>query len=140
MMVIEKAADTAAHWPVEQYENVFSSAAPTRVALVLTEDNDIQGFVIARVVHDEWEVENIVVARAARRRGLGARLLNDVVERARAEGATAVSLEVRESNHAARALYEKQAMQESGRRRRYYQFPDEDAIFYRIDLFLVAPF
>ena len=52
---------------------------------------------------------------------------------ARARGAKAVFLEVRESNQAARALYEKWAFLESGRRRRYYQEPDEDAILYRID-------
>ena len=48
-------------------------------------------------------------------------------------GAKAVFLEVRESNYAARALYEKWAFVESGRRRRYYQDPNEDAILYRID-------
>ena len=49
------------------------------------------------------------------------------------EGAAAVFLEVRESNRAARALYEKWAFLESGRRRGYYKDPEEDAILYRID-------
>ena len=51
-------------------------------------------------------------------------------------GAGAVFLEVRESNRAARALYEKWAFLESGRRRGYYKDPEEDAILYRLD-FLV---
>ena len=75
---------------------------------------------------------NIAVAGPARRRGLGTRLLGEFLDLARARGADAVFLEVRESNRAARALYEKWAFLECGRRRRYYQDPDEDAILYRI--------
>jgi len=50
---------------------------------------------------------------------------------ARAKGAQSIFLEVRESNQAARSLYEKWAFVESGRRIRYYQNPQEDAIAYR---------
>ena len=133
MMVLEKNAATAAHWSVERYEDLLSSSEPNRVALVLSEENGVQGFVIARVVRDEWEIENIAVAGVARRRGLGSRLLSELLGMARARGAKAVFLEVRESNRAARALYEKWMFVEHGRRRRYYQDPDEDAILYRID-------
>jgi ribosomal-protein-alanine N-acetyltransferase len=133
MMLLEKTAATAAHWSAEQYEGLFRSSEPNRVALVLNEERDLKAFVIARVVRDEWEIENIAVAGAAQRRGLGTRLLGELLESARAKGAKAIFLEVRESNHAARGLYEKWAFLESGRRRRYYQDPDEDAILYRID-------
>ena len=78
---------------------------------------------IARVVGEEWEIENIAVAGSARRRGLGTRLLGELLDMARAKGAAAVFLEVRESNQAARALYEKWAFLESGRRRGYYRDP-----------------
>ena len=80
----------------------------------------------------EWEIENIAVAGPARRRGLGTRLLGELLDLARGRGADAVFLEVRESNHAARALYEKWAFLESGRRRGYYKDPEEDAILYRL--------
>ncbi len=133
MMALEQQAATAAHWSGEQYAALFSVADSGRVALVVSDDSGIQGFVIAHVVRDEWEIENIAVAGAVRRCGLGTRLLGELLDMARARRATAVFLEVRESNHAARALYEKWAFLESGRRRRYYQDPDEDAILYRID-------
>jgi [ribosomal protein S18]-alanine N-acetyltransferase len=133
MMVLEKTAATAAHWSAQQYQALFPSSESNRVALVLNEENDLKAFVIARVVRDEWEIENIAVAGAARRRGLGSRLLGQVLEMAKAKEAKAIFLEVRESNQAARALYEKWAFVESGHRRRYYQDPDEDAILYRID-------
>jgi [ribosomal protein S18]-alanine N-acetyltransferase len=132
MMELEKRAATAAHWSAAQYEALFSASHPERVALIL-EEAELQGFVIARVVAEEWEIENIAIAGSARRRGLGTRLLGELLDLARAKGAAAVFLEVRESNRVARALYEKWAFLESGRRRRYYKDPEEDAILYRID-------
>jgi [ribosomal protein S18]-alanine N-acetyltransferase len=133
MIELERHAATAAHWSREQYEELFRSSATGRIALVLSEESCLQGLVIARVVGAEWEIENIAVAGPARRRGLGTRLLGELLDMARAQGAVAVFLEVRESNQAARTLYEKWAFCEGGRRRRYYKNPDEDAILYRLD-------
>ena len=133
MMALEKRAATAAHWSAEQYEALFRASDPGRVALILWEESDLQGFVIARVVGKEWEIENIAVAGPARRRGLGTRLLGELLDSARAKDAVAVFLEVRESNQAARALFEKWAFRESGRRPRYYKDSAEDAILYRLD-------
>jgi ribosomal-protein-alanine N-acetyltransferase len=133
MMSLEKHSATAAHWSADQYAAIFGAASSGRVALVIHEESDCHGFVIAREVSTEWEIENIAVAGSARRRGLGTRLLGELLDLAKARGAVAVFLEVRESNQAARALYEKSAFLESGRRRRYYKNPQEDAILYRLD-------
>jgi ribosomal-protein-alanine N-acetyltransferase len=134
IMELEKRAATAAHWSAAQYEALFPAANPERVALIVEEETKLHGFVIARVVAEEWEIENIAVADSAQRRGLGARLLGELLDRARATGAAAIFLEVRESNQAARALYEKWSFLESGSRRAYYADPQEDAILYRLDL------
>jgi [ribosomal protein S18]-alanine N-acetyltransferase len=133
MMELEKRAATAAHWSAAQYDALFHASAPERVALILDEEAELQAFVIARVVAEEWEIENIAVAGSARRRGLGTRLLGELLDLARAKGAVAVFLEVRQSNLAARALYEKWAFRESGCRPGYYEYPEEDAILYRLD-------
>jgi len=132
IMALEKHAATAAHWSVEQYEALFRTSGPDRVALLIEEEPRVQGFVIARVVGEEWEVENMAIAGPARRRGLGTRLFGQLLDLARARGAKAVFLEVRESNRAARALYEKWAFLENGSRKRYYKDPIEDAILYRL--------
>jgi ribosomal-protein-alanine N-acetyltransferase len=132
MMALEKHAATAAHWSVEQYEAMFRAPGGERVALIVEEESQVQGFVIAHGVGAEWEIENIAVAGAARRRGLGTRLLGELLELARAKGAEAVFLEVRASNRAAQALYEKWAFTPSGLRKRYYKDPEEDAILYRL--------
>jgi ribosomal-protein-alanine N-acetyltransferase len=134
MMALERHAGTAAHWSSEQYEIALSGERPSRVVLIVEEDAGVQGFIAGRALGAEWEIENIAVARPARRRGLGTRLLGKFLDLARHQDAKAVFLEVRESNQAARRLYEKWAFVERGRRKHYYREPEEDAIVYRLDL------
>jgi len=134
MLAIEKHAATAAHWSIEQYEALFRASG--QIALIVQEETQqekaqVRGFIIARAIGVEWEIENIALAGPARRRGLGTRLLGEFLDLARAQGAEAVFLEVRESNRAARALYEKWSFMRSGRRQKYYKDPEEDAILYR---------
>jgi ribosomal-protein-alanine acetyltransferase len=131
MMVVEKHSVTASHWSRGQYEALFSGTSPRRAALVIEEERVIQGFLVAREVGSEWEIENIAVAGPARRRGLGSQLVGEFLNLARERGAESVFLEVRESNRAARALYEKWAFVEAGRRTAYYREPEEDAVLYR---------
>ncbi len=140
MLDLERRAGTAAHWSEADYRRLLASeGCPTsaqqmcaggRVALVIEEEG-IRGFIIARALGKEWEIENLAVAGEARRGGLATRLVSELLERARADGAKAVLLEVRESNVAARQLYEKWAFEQCGRRRGYYSEPSEDAVLYR---------
>jgi [ribosomal protein S18]-alanine N-acetyltransferase len=132
MMRLVSHSATAAHWSREQYDRVFGEGTPRRVALVIEETKNLQGFLVAHEVATEWEIENVAVDGAARRRGLGTRLLGEFLKLARAARASAVFLEVRESNRAARLLYEKWSFEESGRRSGYYTQPQEDAIIYRL--------
>jgi len=134
MMRLVNHSATAAQWSRAQYDRVFGEGAPRRLAFVIEEESVLQGFLVAHEIAQEWEIENIAIAGAARRRGLGTGLLGAFLERARAEKGTSVFLEVRESNHAARLLYGKWAFEESGRRSGYYAQPREDAIVYRLSL------
>ena len=136
MMAVEQRAATAAHWSVADYARLFA-AGSQYLALVL-EEQQVEGFVVGRGMGAEWELENIAVAGAARRRGLGTRLVAELLDRARQAGAHHIFLEVRESNRAARSLYEKWAFVECGRRKGYYRQPDEDAVLYRFT-FSVIP-
>ena len=88
----------------------------------------IAGFVVALCLGQEWEIENIVVDSALRRRGCANLLLRELLSLASNEGAGRVLLEVRESNQAARAFYARWGFQMIGRRRNYYRDPEEDAI------------
>ena len=103
--------------------------------MVIQEDSAVVGFVVGRGAAGEWEIENIAVTGAARRRGLGSRLLGEFLHHVRSSGAAEVFLEVRESNRAARKLYEKWAFIEAGRRKSYYQDPQEDALVLKFYFF-----
>jgi len=144
MLALERSSATAAHYSEEQYNQatrqglepgaagrpVCCGEGKNRLALVVEEDSQVKGFLIGRVLGDEWEIENVVVAEGARKRGLGAALVGEFVKIAREEGGRTVYLEVRESNTAARRLYERSHFVETGRRKTYYRDPEEDAILY----------
>lgn len=131
MTALAKHAATAAHWNEQAYRDALApGAVPERVVLVV-EEGAVLGFVVARALGDEWEIENLAVSGPARRRGLGSRLVGEVLDRARGRGARSVFLEVRESNHAARMLYQKWAFVPAGRRKAYYSDPVEDALLFQ---------
>ncbi len=120
---------TAAQWNQAEYAGIFApEAQPIRTALVIEQDGVVAGFVVGRQTGDEWEIENIAVTGPARRCGLGTRLLGEFLDMVRNRGGRVIFLEVRESNLAARALYEKWAFVETGRRKMYYADPAEDAL------------
>lgn len=142
---LERECATAAHWTEQQYRQALDREGSARLLLVAEASRlpssrsevksvaptDMLGFLIARHLAPEWELENIVVAPAARRRGLGRGLLNALLSAARETNSDSVFLEVRESNAAARTLYEKAGFGQTGCRKSYYSNPREDAILYR---------
>jgi [ribosomal protein S18]-alanine N-acetyltransferase len=139
-MRLERQSATAGHWTEDQYRNALKSGSTKCLVLVIessptTPPSDappsILGFLVAQHIAPEWELENIVVAASARRKGLGKCLLQHLITAAREINSTAVLLEVRESNTAARALYEKAGFVQTGRRKSYYINPQEDAVLYR---------
>ena len=95
------------------------------------------GFILMRAVADEAEILTLAVRPAARRGGLGGRLVGEGVLAAAARGATRVFLEVAEDNLAARALYERTGFVEAGRRPGYYAAADggrRDALLLALNL------
>ena len=126
LLAIEQEAASAAHWTREQYARLVES----EIVLVAEEAGNVSGFVCAKIVAGDWEIENLVVAQQCRRRGLGGAMLDELLRRARNDGGAAVWLEVRESNQPARRLYERYGFHETGRRRGYYRDPVEDAVLY----------
>jgi ribosomal-protein-alanine N-acetyltransferase len=130
ILAIEQQAPSAAHWTREQYDQLVSSG----VVLVAEDAGELCGLVCAQAVAGEWEIENVVVAAGFLRRGIANELIRALIQRAKNEAASALLLEVRESNLAARALYENNGFREVGRRRAYYKDPEEDAILYTLRL------
>jgi len=118
-------------WSRESFRQLL--ATPTVYFRCVREDVGAPalGYVVAWFVADEGEIANLAVDPELRRRGLGAVLLDAALGEAAARGASAVYLEVRESNVAARQLYASRGFVEVGRRTRYYRKPVEDAVVLR---------
>lgn len=132
---LETQAPTAAHWNAPQYEALFLAGGAERIVLVAVDeegDQGIVGFLIARCLPEEWEIENVVVEENARQSGIGLSLVKRLEQEALAAGVGSILLEVRESNAAARRLYEKIGFTSERRRNNYYQSPAEDAVLYRL--------
>lgn len=98
---------------------------------------DPDGFILLRAVADEAEILTLAVRPAARRRGLGARLVSEGGTAAAARGATRLFLEVADDNAAALALYARAGFVGAGRRPGYYARPDggrQDALILALNL------
>ena len=134
MIVLERRAESAAHWTDSTYQAFFREHAPRRIVLVAQRNESLLGFVVARAVDREWEIENLVVAAEARRQGVGFRLIQELTSQIQAQGGHRIQLEVRNSNSAARALYSKLGFSSSGIRARYYKEPEETAICLSLQL------
>ena len=128
ILAIERQSPSAAHWTSEQYNNLLRNG----VVLVSEEAGKLAGFICAKAVAGEWEIENVVVAPEFLRRGIASRLLSRLIQQARNAEASAILMEVRESNEPARRLYEKRDFREVGSRRAYYNDPVENAILYTL--------
>lgn len=92
------------------------------------------GYIACWTVLDEAELGNLAVAPDWRGAGVARTLVRRARERVRARGARQWFLEVRESNGAARKLYQSFGFEQVGRRRAYYSRPVEDALVMRLDL------
>lgn len=114
-------------WPASAFVDVLNMPSVHGVVAVDLEDAP-QAYCILMIVVDQGEIANLAVAPDARRQGLAARLIRDALQFAVGRGVVAVYLEVRESNIAARALYESHDFRPIGRRRGYYHNPPEDAL------------
>jgi len=140
IVALERVCPTAAHWTEARYRQAVQPGFEQRFVLVAeaplprSEQQHLFGFLVARRVGPEWELENIVVAPAARRNGLGTELLEALITAARETKGESVFLEARESNTAARKLYERFGFEQSGRRKAYYANPREDALVYRLQI------
>ena len=97
------------------------------VWLVALEGEQVVGYVGSQTVIDESDMMNIAVHPDFRRRGIAEALVAELEAALRQRGSHALTLEVRDSNAPAIALYEKLGFVQVGLRKNYYRNPKEDA-------------
>lgn len=100
------------------------------LGLVAPAGETLAGCTLLSVAGPEAQVLQVAVDPAARRRGLGRRLLRAGLGVAAGRGAVECFLEVRPGNEAALALYAAEGFERVGRRSAYYQ-DGEDALVLR---------
>jgi len=118
-------------WSLDDFAECAAVGVPFLVAV---ERGSVAGYVVGQAAADEGEILNLGVAPAHRGRGVGHALVEQMLALLGERGAHVAYLEVRESNTAARRLYESLGFREVARRRRYYRRPVEDAVVLRTTL------
>ena len=98
------------------------------IFLVAERDGQAIGYVVCQTVLDEGYITNVAVSPDCRRQGVGRALIAELVQRARAQGLSFVTLEARASNAPAIALYEGAGFVRVGVRKNFYTAPTEDAV------------
>ena len=101
----------------------FADSVQRYQSTIVERDGEILGFCILQKVLDEANLLLMAIDPKCHGQGLGTLLLNDAIERLGA-GCVQIFLEVRESNQAAIALYEKVGFHQIDLRKNYYPKPD----------------
>ena len=104
---------------------------PLSLWLVAVDGQQVVGYVGSQSVMGEADMMNIAVSAQYRRKGIAQELVERLVAQLREKDVYSLTLEVRASNEAAKALYSKLGFAPVGRRPNYYRNPKEDALILR---------
>ena len=115
----------------EDFEKMLDN--PEKHLLVATLDGVRAGYICAYTVCRESDILTVAVSSDFRKKGIGRALVSALFDTLCGESDT-LFLEVRQSNAAARALYEGLGFCEVGMRKNYYKLPTENAVLYKKDL------
>ena len=119
-------------WSQSSFESTLR--CPTSHPFVYRKNGTILGYAVCSTVFEMAELYDIAVAPDCRKAGIGAKLLDFVIEYCRNAGAENLFLEVRRSNESAKRLYEKKGFVQDSVRKNYYKNPVEDAILMHLCL------
>lgn len=114
-------------WTEEMFREALTLS--NSVNLVVEDgDGSLCGYLCGQTVVDEIQIHNVAVAGTHRRRGIGRSLLEYAEQQGTERGVVCAILEVRTTNTAALAMYDRMGYRRIGRRRAYYRKPVEDAL------------
>ncbi len=113
-------------WTYEQLKTQLKDSQHEFIAAVSGEK--VLGYVGMMYVLDEGYISNVAVSPEYRRLGIADALIDRLTALSDSLNLAFITLEARESNNAAISLYSKHGFVPVGRRKKYYDFPKEDAI------------
>ena len=97
---------------------------------VLRDNEKLLGYIGSNNICNEVYITNVAVNSECRGKGYGQKLVNHLLKQSELEKAFFATLEVRESNENAIALYEKCGFKKIGERKNFYSKPTENALIY----------
>jgi ribosomal-protein-alanine N-acetyltransferase len=106
---------------------VLELSKPGGMCLAAIRDGWLCGYTVCSRYDLDWHIMNVAVDPPFRRQGIASALLAELYRRAD-DSKARFTLEVRQSNHEAIALYERDGFRIAGQRRHYYQDNGEDAL------------
>ena len=127
ILAIEQASFTNP-WTREMYLAELQNTGVSFFFIAKDSGRRAVGFCSFWRVLDEVHINNLAVLPASRRQGVGTALLMRVLSEGARLGMRRATLEVRQSNDAARELYERFGFSVAGVRHGYYSNPVEDAL------------
>ena len=130
MLKIEKKAFVS-HWSKQSFIDEFGAENGHYIAAV--DNGKIIGYSGFRYVLDEGHITTLAVQKKSRKKGIGTKLIAQLIEDAKKHGLKKLFLEVRQSNVPAQKIYKKLGFKVLDRRREYYQHPVEDALVMQND-------
>lgn len=128
VQVLEQQLFPVDRWSAEQFWSEL--AQPTRRYVVACDGDVITGYAGVFILPPDADVQTIAVSPTAQGRGLGARLLEELIEIAGEAGCQQLMLEVRSDNTAAIAMYDRFGFACISTRPDYYA-PSVDALIMR---------
>ncbi|MBC5668983.1 MAG: ribosomal protein S18-alanine N-acetyltransferase [Eubacterium sp.] len=105
-----------------------SMESDNTIYIVAKENDNVAGYAGMYLSFEEGNITNVAVNPLSRRKGIGEKIVRDILNRAYEKGVRDVFLEVRETNSVAIALYEKIGFKEEGIRKNFYDKPRENAL------------
>jgi ribosomal-protein-alanine N-acetyltransferase len=106
---------------------VLELSKPSGICLAAVENGRLAGYLVCSRYDTVWHLMNVAVDPARRRERIATALMNHLFEAADRPHEQ-YTLEVRQSNEAAIALYERFGFRGAGHRRAYYHDNREDAL------------
>ena len=110
---------TIHHWNQKQWENELEKDYVNAIAIYL--DNSIVGVSVFHKIYDELEIRYLSVHPSYKRRGLGKKLINNIIKECKNEKIKRIFLEVSSKNTQALSFYEYFGFKTISIRKKYYK-------------------